>query len=145
MREIGIHKEHKVATAELQSVHVGGAKTQLARTLQNLDLLLSENTLKGITNIGCSSYLELKGSFVGAIGAVIFDNDHFVRVTTTRHRIELTRVPALHYLINHVNAQREILSLIVPIQSILMQTAHVGNSTEYVGFDAIVCECVSTK
>lgn len=82
MREIGIHEEHKVAATELQSIHVSGAKAQFARTLQNLDLVLSKDTLEVITNTGCSSYLELKGSFVGAIGTVVFDNDHFVRVTT---------------------------------------------------------------
>ena len=85
MREIGIHKEHKVAAAELQSIHVGGTKTQLSRTLQNLDLFLSEDTLEEITNIGRSSYLELNGHFVGAIGTTVFDNDHFVRVTTMSH------------------------------------------------------------
>ena len=85
MREISIHKEHEVAAAELQSVHVGGSETQLACTLQNLDLFLSEDTLEAITDIGRSSYLELKGRFVGAIGTAVFHNDHFVRVTTTCH------------------------------------------------------------
>ena len=85
MREIGIHEEHKVAATELQSIHVSGAKAQFARTLQNLDLLLSEDTLEVITNIGCSSYLELESSFVGAIGTVVFDNDQPEKTNTSQN------------------------------------------------------------
>ena len=118
MREIGIHKEDKVAAAECQSVHVGGTETQLARTLENLDLFLSEDTLEEITKIGGSSYLELNGHFVGSIGTAVFHNDHFVRIATTHDRIESRRILALHHLIDHVYAQREILSLIVPMRSI---------------------------
>lgn len=115
MREIGIHKEDKVTATERQSVHVGGAETQLSRTLENLDHFLSEDTLQVITKIEGSSYLELNSHFVGSIGTAVFHNDHFVRIATRHYRIESRRILALHHLIDHVYAQREILSLIVPI------------------------------